>query len=143
MSTRSKIMDSVVRALDSVPHLRYVSEKFQTYDEVPAKHLPCAFPIDTNEELEPYTIGDAALIHGKLTILITCYVFSETGDVRQQRTELIQEITRYLLTDTLLGSLILDIEPRSIQTDQGMIENYSLFNMEFEIDYVYTRTDGG
>lgn len=142
-SIRSNVMDKVVSALDRISAVRYVSEKFQNYDEVDPKYFPCCFPIDTNEEHEQMTIGDSSKIMARLNIVVTVYIYSPVGETRRARTDLIMAINEAMLNDALLEELVLDIQPVSVQTDQGTIENYSLWNQEFEITYIYNRTDGG
>jgi hypothetical protein len=142
-SLRSQVMDKVISALDSISTMHYVSEVFQNYDAVDPRHFPCCFPIDTNEEHEQFTIGDTSQIMARLNIVVTVYVFSAVGETRRTRTDLIMAINKALLNDSALEEIVLDIQPISVQTDQGTIENYSLWNQEFEITYLYNRTDGG
>ena len=136
-------MDKVVTALNGVSGVKYVSEVFQPYDVVPHKNLPACFPVDTDEQHEPFTMGDAGQIQATLTVLVTVYIFDATNNTRKTRTDMIWAINAAMLNDVYLEDLILDIQPVSVQTDQGFIENYSLWTQEFEITYLYDRTTGG
>jgi hypothetical protein len=143
-SERHKIMDAVIAALRGVSGMATVSEEFKGYDELESKDFPACFPIDANEEHEQFAIGSGEdTMVARLTLLVTAYVHSPIGDTRRLRTDMLRDINKALLNDTNLAALILDIQPVSVQTDQGIIENYSLWNQEFEITYLYNRSLGG
>ena len=143
MTVRSDIMDAVIAALDGVSGMKSVSEIFKSYTEVAPKDIPACFPIDTDEEHEPFTMGDAGQIMARLRVLVTVYTYSATGNTRPVRVAMIKAINQAILNDTILEGLTLDVEPVSVNTDYGTIENYSIWNQEFEITYLYNRTDGG
>jgi len=52
-------------------------------------------------------------------------------------------VEKTLLNDTSLAALIEWIEPGRITTDKGQIPNYSVWDQEFTIQYVYSSADGG
>lgn len=143
-SNRYQIMDAVIGCLDGISTVRHVSEQFKAHDEVDHKDFPVLFPIDTNEEHEAWAFDeDGGQIQARLTVLVIAYVFDHNNNTRKKRTDLILEINKAMLNDSVLESLTLDVQPVSVQTDQGMIENYSLWDQEFEITYLYDRATGG
>ena len=142
-SIRCQIMDKVIHALDGVTAMKSVSEVYLNYDDIPHKNIPACFPIDTNEEHDPFTLSGANDIHAILTISVLVVIHSEVGEFRRARCDMIKNINKAMLNDTALLDIILNISPKTVKTDQGSIEKYSLWEQEFEIEYTYARADGG
>jgi hypothetical protein len=59
------------------------------------------------------------------------------------RTDLIRDISSALESGTTLMSLVLDLRPTRVVSDRGIIKNFSIFDYEFEVDYLYAHATGG
>ena len=151
-SIRKQIMDAVIDALKGISqvngyqtNVRYVSERWIGYDEVPAKNIPAVFPVDTDEEREPLQVGIGTTddTQATLTVVCTCIVYDRYNETMQQRTDLMRDVEKALVNNAALAALISYIEPSSITTDGGSITNYSVWDQTFLITYVYGSTAGG
>jgi hypothetical protein len=148
-------MAAVVSSLSNISEyngyqtdVEFVSENMKHFSELGTDKFPAVFPIDTNEQKESFTFRpDTACgdMKSTLTILVTSYLFSRTGVAVQDRCDLLRDIEKALMNATAMTTIsnIIDIRPVRVTTDQGTIENYSVHDQEFAIDYVYNHADGG
>ena len=117
--------------------------------EGPVEHIdlskvPACFPIDADEDRVPILVGSGdGNMEGRLTVLITCVVYSATNSTMQGRNDLMRDVEKVLLNNSSLIAAALDIEPTRIITDKGVIPNFSVWDQEFLVTYRYNRTDGG
>jgi len=143
-SKRKRIMDAVLSALANVTSLVYVSERLVHWEELDASKFPACFPIDADEVKEPHVLFESADedMLSKLTLILTCYCYDAQGATRQQRTDLIKNIeAEFSLRASALNALVLTITATRVVTDKGALDNYSVFDCEYEIQYLYDHTD--
>jgi hypothetical protein len=148
-SERSQIVDGVLSALAVVSTL-HVSETLIHWEEVPKQYYPiAAYVTDHNENWEAWSLfGGTAHDDVKATLMLTvtcyCYRSDNSGrELRRLRTDLIRDVSAALEAGTTLMSLALDLRPMRVVSDQGVIKNYSIFDYEFEVDYLYEHATGG
>lgn len=153
-SVRQNIMVGVVSALTNITtvngydtNMVYVSTIIKAYSQVAQNQLPAAFPIDTNESKGSFTFPrtSASLdMKSTLTCLVTSYAFNRGGVTVATRANLLRDIERAMMSTAMTTiANVLDIRPVKVTTDYGTIENYSIHDQEFEIDYLYNHADGG
>jgi len=154
-SIRQQVMVAVVSSLSNISEyngyqtdVRFVSENIKHFSELDTDKFPAIFPIDTNEAKESFTFrpdSTAGDMKSTLTILVTSYLFSRTGVTVQARSDLLRDIEKAMMNATAMTTIsnIIDIRPVNVTTDQGTIDNYSVHDQDFEIDYVYNHADGG
>lgn len=150
-SKRQTIMDSVVSALSAVSSL-WVSETLIHWEEVDKAHYPItAFPVDADETRTGFSLfGVAGDNDAKATLAftVTCYCYRADNDgakLRKLRTDLIRDVEAVLQTATSLWAIsaLLDLRPMRVITDKGVVKNFSIFDYEFEVDYLYDHVGGG
>jgi len=151
-SVRKQIMDAVIAALNAVDAgatyvstIAHVSESLpKSIEQIDKSKLPACFPIDADETRRSRTIGSGTDdMESELVVICTCVVWDQNDSTRQARTDLMRDVEKTLLNDTSLAALIEWIEPGRITTDKGQIPNYSVWDQEFTIQYVYSSADGG
>lgn len=154
-SIRQTVMIAVVSSLTNitssatyVTNVAYVSENMKSFSELGQDKFPAIFPIDTNEDKDAFTfrgISGAQDMKSTLTVLVTSYLYSRTGVTVQARSDILRDIEKAIMNATAMVSIssIIDIRPVKVTTDQGTIENYSIHDQEFAIDYLYNHADGG
>ena len=150
-SIRQQIMDAVIDALEGitvangyVTEVAYISEILPySIEQIDKSKLPAGFPIDTDETKEQMSFGSANNMTAILTVLITWIVFQKNNVTRQARCDLLRDCEKAMMSDSSLAALILQIYPTRVTTDKGQIPNYSVFDQEFEISYIYSHADGG
>jgi hypothetical protein len=153
-SIRQQIMVAVVSSLTNitssatyVTNMAFVSENMKHFSELGNDKFPAAFPIDTDEAKEAFTFrtSTAQDMKSTLTVLVTSYLFSRTGVTVQARSDLLRDIEKAMMNATAMTTIsnVVDIRPMKVTTDQGTIENYSVHDQEFQIDYTYNHADGG
>jgi len=148
-SERSQIVDGIISALAAVSSL-HVSETLVHWEEVPKQYYPIsAFVTDHDENWDAFALfgGDAHDdVKSTLFFTVTCYCYRSDNDgreLRRLRTDLIRDVNAALEGGTTLMSLVLDMRPMRIVSDRGIVKNYSIFDMEFEADYLYAHATGG
>lgn len=152
-SNRQLIMSAVVVALQTIiagsTYATTLAHVSGSLPEGPVEHIdlnkvPACFPIDADEDRSPALVGSGdGNMEGRLTVLITCVVYSVTNSTLQGRNDLMRDVEKVLLNNSSLAALILEIEPTRIVTDKGVIPNFSVWDQEFLVTYRYNRTDGG
>jgi len=142
-SKRKRVMDAVLSALAHVTSLAYISERLVHWEELDASKFPACFPIDADERKVPHVIFESATedMHSTLTLILTCYCYDAQGSTRQQRTDLIKNIEAEFATGaTALNALVVTITATRVVTDKGALDTYSIFDCEYEIEYLYDHT---
>jgi hypothetical protein len=144
-------MSAIISGLEGITvvngyttEVAYISEKCPySFEQIDKSKLPAGFPIDTDEDKEQLVFGSTNNMNAKLKILITWIVFDKNNETRQARCDLLRDCEKAMMNDTTLAALILEIYPTKVTTDKGQIPNYSVFDQEFEISYLYSHADGG
>jgi hypothetical protein len=153
-SIRQQIMVAVVSSLTNitssatyVTNVAFVSENMKHFSELGTDKFPALFPIDTDETKEAFTFRTTTAqdMKSTLTVLVTSYLFSRTGVTVQARSDLLRDVEKAVMNATAMTTManIVDIRPMKVTTDQGTIENYSVHDQEFQVDYTYNHADGG
>jgi hypothetical protein len=143
-------MNSVVSALGTISSL-HVSETIVGWEEAQPKGAQAifAYPIDHDEARKPFAIfggaGDEDA-QATLNLTVTCYCYRGDNDgakLRKLRTDLIMGIEAALEGCSTLMALLLDLRPVRVVTDRGVLQGYSVFDYDFEADYIYGHETGG
>ena len=144
-SKRSDIMVQVCSALANIAEICYVSESVSHWEELDHGKFPALFPIDADETKTPVVLFDGTQndMRAVMTVIVTGMVYSATNDTSVKRLDLMQKVEKALVTATGLTSIIHGILPTRVITDKGALENYSVWDQEFEIEYWYPYEDGG
>ncbi len=141
-------LNNIVTAKGYVSSVKTVSENLVPYSNMGESNTPALYPIDTNEVKEEWTFPRTATatdMKATLTVLITSYLFTRGGVTASSRCDLLKDIEKAMVNSTAMTLVtnLIDIRPMRVVTDQGTIENYSIHDQEFELDYVYNHADGG
>ena len=151
-SVRKDIMDAVITALEAVDAgddftstIALVSESLpMSVEQIDENNLPACYPIDADEMRKTGSIGSGTLdMESDLTVVITCVVYDQKDQTRQARTDLMRDIEKTMLNNASLAALVQWVEPGRITTDKGEIPNYSVWDQEFTIRYLYSSANGG
>ena len=151
-SVRHQIMDAIIAALEGITKaggyetdVKYVSESYLGYEVISKSKLPACFPIDTDERKGWESLAGTSTtdMRGELTVVVNSVVFHPQDATRQLRTDLLRDVEKAIVNDSTLGGLALMIEPQSVVTDKGTIPNFSIFDQEFLITYLYDSAYGG
>lgn len=154
-SERYLILSKVIEVLESITvangystDVAYVSDKLQLKhpEELDKNKFPACFPVDDDEDKEALALmggsGDDML--STLTIIVTSMVYDGYGETAEPRSDLIRDVEKAMVGDTGLTNLLLEKPtPTRVETDKGYFGNYSVFNQEFTLQYVYDHTTGG
>lgn len=144
-SKRSDIMVQVCSALAAIDGVMYVSENVSHWEELDHGKFPALFPIDTDESKTPVVLfeGTEDDMRAVLTVIVTGMVYSARNETAIERLDLMQKVEKALVTATGLTAITHGILPTRIVTDKGALENYSVWDQEFAIEYWYPYEDGG
>jgi len=144
-SNRSDIMIQVLSALAAIDGINYVSESISHWEELDHGKFPALFPIDADEIKSPVVLfgGTDEDMRGLLTVIVTGMVYDAENATQVKRLDLMQKVEKAMVTTSGLTSIIHSVMPTRVVTDKGALENYSVWDQEFEIEYWYPNEDGG
>jgi hypothetical protein len=141
-SNRKTIIDAFVSACEGISGVRGVSQNYETWWEKPAHEFPFITVRDTETTLDRHSYLSSADddMEANLEIVATGYVHDMNNVLATKRTDLIKSIESTVVDDTTLGGLTLSVTPMSINTDDGGIDNYSICDVVFNIQYIYNHS---
>ena len=154
-SERYYILSKVIEVLQTITHangyltdVKYVSEvlNIKHPEELDKNKFPALFPIDGEEVKEAFALFDGVSddMSSTLNMIITGMIYDRTGATSLARSNLIKDIEMAMVMDDDLTALLMERpSPTKITTDKGFFGNYSVFDFEFELKYLYDHTYGG
>jgi hypothetical protein len=140
-SIRKQIVDEVVSILGLSTGITTVKDYLHNPFEFNSHDFPVVSVLDQDTDIDRWTYrssGDDK--EAVLQLLIRGFVHDQNNQTSRKRTNLIRDIQQSLQTgSTGLTALIFDIEDRSIETDDGILDNYSVFDIMYNITYHYNH----
>ena len=82
-------------------------------------------------------------MQSKMRVNVIGYAFDMTNNLGTKRSDLIGNIEKVVANSTAVTDLVEDIVLEKVQTDKGELENFSVINCEFGLDYLYNKSIGG
>lgn len=138
MSSRRLILLNIISALENISiangyntDVRYVSENLAVPSELSVSKFPALFAIDADEIFEGKN-----QITSKLEIIINGYI-KYSGDKNEKLDNLIDDVTKAVLSDRKRGCLANDTNILSITTDKGTDKKFGYFEMRFSVTYLH------
>ncbi len=147
----SKIIDvlqTISKANGYLTDVQYVSETLDiTHPEQLDKNkFPALFPIDGDELKEGFALfgGAGDDMKSTMEIIVTGMIYELLGETALPRSNLIKDVEKALVMDEELTALLIErISPTKVVTDKGFFKSYSVFDMVFELTYIYDHEEGG
>lgn len=140
-SRRKQVIDALVSALNSSTGITTATDELKSwYDYLPHQfNVVTVIDRDTDiNRLQFYSTGNDK--EAIMNVTVRGYVQDNNGVLALKRTNLIRDIQNKLESGTTLTkALIWDIEDMSIETDDGLLDNYSVFDINYKIDYHYNH----
>lgn len=141
MSARQDVYNAVVAALGASTGVSYITTKNEAWWDWAPNRFPGVRARDGGEELLPLSyFGSTAIndMEASMTIDVSGYVQDLTNQsVADKRAELIAEIQKVMLTSTGITDVTADVWPISVETDDGVVDNYGWCNCKFKVRYFY------
>jgi len=140
-SKRKQVLDAIVDSLEGISGVKLVTQNYRG----PLDNSPHKFPIiivqDETTGIERLAYLDATAVDMKaeLEVSCTCFVHDMHNDTASKRTELASSVESTLVSDTTLAALVINVEPIRIETDNGSLDNYSIFDVVFRVEYLYNH----
>lgn len=140
-SKRKQVLDAIVTALEGISSVKTVTQNYKdTWDNAPHK-FPIVIVQDETTEIERFAFLSSSGydMRAEIEVSCTCYVHDMNNSLATKRTELASLVESTLVADTALAALVFNIEPVRIETDNGSIDNYSIFDVVFKVEYLYNH----
>ena len=80
-------------------------------------------------------------MQSKLRVNVIGYLFDKSNNLADKRSTLISNIETSVANSTGVTGLVEDIVLNKVQTDKGELENFSVVNCEFGLDYLYNMVE--
>ena len=140
-SKRKQVLDAVVAACAGITGVKSATQEYETWWQMNAHDFPRIIVRDTETELEPWSFQSSAGndMLADMEVVVSGFVHDMHNNLATKRTDLIQDIEQTLIADSSLDALIFSIWPVRIETDNQGIDNYSIFDVVFRIQYLYNH----
>jgi len=140
-SNRKTIIDAVVSACAGISGVKDASQEFKVWWNLLPHQYPRIIVMAEETDLErfAYLSSTDNDMQATMNITVTGYVFDEHNDLATKRTDLIKDIETAVVGDSTLSGLVLSVTPGSIRRDNGGLDNYSICDVDFEIEYLYNH----
>jgi len=115
--------------------VRTVERGLRPIDSIADSNFPALFISKTIEKRQNITKNQ---FQSLITVFIVGFVKNPTGRVKSQEAldDLIEDVTKAMETDRLKGNLAKWTEVKSVETDEGDLDQHAAFVMECEVSYV-------
>jgi hypothetical protein len=146
LTLRQQILAAIKAALQAETSIQYVTEKKeQWWDWGQNKYPGICIVVGAEEDMRFCFSGTTDLddMQSKMRVNVIGYVFDKTNNLATKRSALISAIETAVSNDTTVTGLVGDIVLNKVQTDKGELENFSVVNCEFGLDYLYNKVIGG
>lgn len=143
---REKVLNAVKAALQASTGIQYVTEKKESWWDWPQNKYPGVCIVTGDEEDLRFCYSDTTALmdmRSNMRLNVIGYVFDNLNNLGSKRSDLIGSIEKAVSNSTAVTGLVGDIVLNKVQTDKGELENFSVVNCEFGLDYLYNKVIGG
>ena len=141
MSSRSTVLTAIETALSASTGIKRVTRNLENWwDWRVDRDMPGVTVIDRETEIERLaylSTGDDM----EARIMLTCrgYVHDRNNDTMTRRTNLIADIETVMTDSAGIDAVTAMVHPMRVNTDEGVLENYSVFDADYEVTYFYNH----
>lgn len=141
-SVRKQVIDAIAAVVLSSTGVTTVETNLKNWFDYQAHKFPVVTVLDRDTDIERLCFKESSRDDkiANMSVLIRGYVFDQNNDTSAKRTGLIRDIQVAIETgSTAMNALIFDIPDISIETDDGIIDNYSIFDITYNVQYHYNH----
>ncbi len=143
-----EVLQTISKANGYLTDVQYVSETLDIKhpQELDKNKFPALFPVDGDEVKEAFALfgGTGDDMQSTIELIVTGMIYDNTGATALARSNLIKDVEKAIVMDEELTALLMErASPTRVVTDKGYFGNYSLFDMVFEMVYIYDHEEGG
>ena len=143
-----RVLATISKANGYLTDVNYVSETLDLKhpSELDKSKFPALFPVDGDEVKEALALFGSAGddMQSTMELVVTGMIHEPSGATALPRSDLIKDVEKALVMDDELTALLMErISPTKVVTDKGYFGNYSIFDMIYELTYVYDHEEGG
>jgi len=142
VSIRQRILSAINTALSASTAIQYVTDKKEQWWDWGQNKYPGVCIVVGDEEDMRFCYTDGANLddmQSKMRVNVIGYVFDIRNELGTKRSDLISTIETAVANSTGVTDLVEDIVLNKVQTDKGELENFSVINCEFGLDYLYNK----
>jgi len=143
-----EVLGMISKANGYLTDVNYVSETLDIKhpEELDKNKFPALFPIDGDELKEAFALfgSEGDDMQSTMELVVTGMIHEPSGKTASPRSNLIKDVEKALVMDDELTALLMErISPTRVVTDKGFFGLYSVFDMVFELTYIYDHEEGG
>lgn len=141
MSSRSTVLSAIETALNASTGINRVTRNLENWwDWQPAVDMPGVTIIDRETAIERASyLSTGEDMEAMISLTCRGYVHDRNNDTMTKRTNLIADIEKAMTNSTAIDAVVAMVHPVRVDTDAGILENYSVFDSEFEVTYFYNH----
>lgn len=141
MSSRSTVLTAIETALAASTGIRRVTRNMENWwDWRVDTEMPGVTVIDRETAIERLAyLSTGEDMEAMISLTCRGYVHDRNNDTMTKRTNLIADIEKAMTGSTGIDAVVAMVHPARVNTDEGVLENYSVFDSDYEIIYFYNH----
>lgn len=138
---RKQVIDSIIAALDASTSIQTVEDNLRSWHDYSAHQFPVVTVLDRDTDINRLSFHSTGKDkRAVMSVLTRGYVFDQNNNTATKRANLIKTIQTVLETgSTTMSALIFDIDDTVIETDDGIQDNFSVFDITYNVTYLYNH----
>jgi len=141
-TVRKQVIDAIISVLDASTSITTVEDNLRSWHDYSAHQFPVVTVIDRDTDVSRFSFRSTGGMDKKaiMEVLTRGYIFDQNNNTATKRANLIKEIQTKLETgSTTMSALIFDIDDITIETDAGIQDNFSVFDITYNVTYLYNH----
>jgi hypothetical protein len=140
---RQQILSAIKTALSGSTAFNYVTDRKEQWWDWGQNRYPGVCIVVGDEEDIRFCFSDTTNsdMQSKMKVNVIGYVFDNRNELATKRSDMISDIETVVENSTAVQDLVQDIVLNTVRTDKGELENFSLVQCEFGLDYLYNKVN--
>lgn len=141
-SIRKQVIDSIVAAIGNSTGITTATDELKSWYDYLPHQFPVATVLDRDTEINRLQFKSTGQNDKEAVMdtLIRLYLQDNNDLLTAKRTNAIRDIQLTMENgSTSMDALIFDIKDETIETDEGIIDNYSMVDIVYKVTYFYNH----
>lgn len=141
-SIRKQVIDSIIAVLNNSTGITTATDTLKNQWDYLAHEFPVATVLDRDTDIMRLQFKSNSLDdkEADMGTVVRLYVHDNNNVLALKRTNVIRDVQKAIEAgSTTMNALIFDFADETIQTDDGVIDNYSMIDIVYKITYHYNH----
>ena len=141
-SIRDQVINSITAAMLASTGIITATNDLRNWYDYDPHEFPVVTVLDRDTDIQRLCFKSTTNADkiGMMNVVIRGYVQDTNNVTKLKRTNLIRDIQKKMEAGTsTMNSLIFDFHDDTIETDDGLIDGYSVFDLSYTVKYHYNH----